>query len=513
MRNFWFGAILLLASIAQPASAAWHKASSKHFIIYADQNPEKLRAFAAKLEKFDKGVRLTRGMSDYEFGDGNRLTIFVVRDVGAAERLIGARNIGGFYVARATGPFAVVAKSGFSDWNDDFSADIIFFHEYAHHLMLQDLDQALPEWLIEGYAEMMSTAKFEKDGSMWLGRAAQHRATGLFWGESIPLETLLAGTYGVLSEGLKGSVYGRGWLLTHYLNFEPSRRGQLTKYVRLLAEGTEPLVAARTAFGDIKSLDADLTRYRLQRRINALRIPASSLAPAPVEVTPLSAGAAEVLPLRLRSKLGVDKTTAEPLAAKVRAVQAKHRGDLLVETTLAEAELDAGHPEASSAAAGRALTLDPRNTEAMIYKGRATAARALASSKADAKLIAEARDWFMKANKADPEDPEPLMEFYKSFVLAREAPTKNAIDALHYASNLAPQDITLRLNSALQYLRNGELKQSRRALSPIAYNPHYRQLAVIARDMIKRIDAGNAVGALKVASSPKKSEAAAESGK
>ena len=360
---------------------------------------------------------------------------------------------------------------------------------------------------------MMSTAKFEKDGSMWLGRAAQHRAAGLFWGESIPLETLLTGNYGALSEGFRESVYGRGWLLTHYLNFEPSRRGQLTKYVGLLAQGTDPLVAARSAFGEIKSLDSDLTRYRTQRRINALRIPASSLIPGPVEVTTLSAGAAEVLPLRLRSKVGVNKTTAEPLAVKVRAIQAQHRGDLLVETTLAEAELDAGHPEASEAAADRALAIDPRNTEAMIYKGRGIAARALASSKRDPKLFAEARGWFMKANKADPEDPEPLMEFYKSFVFAGEAPTKNAVDALHYASNLAPQDIPLRLNSALQYLGDRELKQARRALSPIAYNPHYQQLAAVARDMIKRIDGGDAEGALKVAESPKKTEPAADSGK
>ena len=513
MRGFLFAAALLMGSIAQPASAAWHKASSKHFIIYADQNPEKLRAFAAKLEKFDKGVRLTRGMTDYEFGDGNRLTIYVVRDVAAAEKLIGVRNIGGFYIGRATGPLAVVAKSGFSDWNDDFTTDVIFFHEYAHHLMLQDLEQALPEWLIEGYAEMLSTAKFEKDGSMWLGRAAQHRATGLFWGESIPLEKLLAGNYGPLSAALRESVYGRGWLLTHYLNFDPARRGQLGKYTRLIAQGTDALTAAKTAFGDVKQLDADLTKYRLQRRINALKIPASSLVPGPIEVTPLSAASAEVLPLRLRSKLGVDKTTAEPLAVKVLAVQARHKGDLLVETTLAEAELDSGHPDASEAAADRALALDPRNTEAMIYKGRAIAARVLASSKRDAKQFADARSWFMKANRADPEDPEPLMEYYKSFVFSGEPPTKNAIDALHYASNLAPQDIPLRLNSALQYLSDRELKQSRRALSPIAYNPHYQQLATVAQEMIKRIDAGDAEGALKVAQGPKKPETAAQTGK
>jgi hypothetical protein len=513
MRGVKLAVALLLGSVAQPTLAAWHKASSKHFVIYADERPERLQAFATKLEKFDKAVRLARSMPDYEFGDGNRLTIFVVRNVGAVEKLAGTRNIGGFYVGRATGPLAVVPKIGFSDSNEDFSSDIIFFHEYAHHLMMQDLEQALPEWLIEGFAEMMSTAKFEKDGGMWLGRAAQHRAEGLFWGESMALETLLAGNYGAISDGLRESIYGRGWLLTHYLNFEPSRRGQLNKYVTLLAQGIDPLEAARTAFGDLKRLDQDLTRYRLQRRINALRISASSLVPPPVDIRPLSAGAAGVLPLRLQSKLGVDATTAEPLAIKVRAVQAKHRGDALVEVTLAEAELDAGHPQASEAAADRALAADPRNTEAMIYKGRAIAARALASTKPDAKLVADARAWFTKANKADPEDPEPLMEYFKSFVEAREAPTKNAIDALHYASNLAPQDTELRLNSALQYLSDKDLKKARKALAPIAYNPHGRQVAAIARAMMKRIEAGDAEGALKLALTPAKSEGTADAGK
>lgn len=301
---------------------------------------------------------------------------------------------------------------------------------------------------------------------------------------------------------MRESVYGRGWLLSHYLNFDPSRRGQLTKYVTAIAQGTDSLEAARAAFGNLKDLDRDLVRYRLQRRINALRIAADKVVPPPVEVTQLPAGAAEVVLLRLESKVGVNKTTAEPLAVKVRAVQAKHRGDILVETTLAEAELDAGHAEASEAAADCALALDPRNTEALIYKGRSIKARAAKSAEPNAKLFAEARGWLTKANKIDPEDPEPLMEYFWSFVEAGEMPTKNAVEGMHYASNLAPQDIGLRINSALQYLRDKDLKKARQTLVPVAYNPHGRQIAEIARAMIKRIDAGDAEGALQAAAGP-----------
>lgn len=162
MRALVLGLGLLAASVAEPVAAAWHKASSRHFVIYADENPEKLRQFATKLEKFDKAVRLVRDMPDFDAGDGNRLNVFVVRDSRTVERLSKMRNAGGFYLGHSRGPLAVVAKTGFRDSNESFSADIIFFHEYAHHLMLQDLDKPLPEWLVEGFAEMMSTASFDK---------------------------------------------------------------------------------------------------------------------------------------------------------------------------------------------------------------------------------------------------------------------------------------------------------------------------------------------------------------
>ena len=48
---------MLAALAGPPAAAAWHKASTAHFIIYADESPDKLRAFATRLEKFDKAVR------------------------------------------------------------------------------------------------------------------------------------------------------------------------------------------------------------------------------------------------------------------------------------------------------------------------------------------------------------------------------------------------------------------------------------------------------------------------
>lgn len=500
MRKFLRVAVAaLVVAAAQPGSAAWHKASTKHFIIYADQKPEKLRDFATKLERFDQAVRFARRMDDPPVGDGNRLTVYVVRNIRAVQKLANDRNVGGFYIGRAVGPFAVVPKSTDNAWVNYDEAQIIFFHEYAHHLMLQELDTPIPEWLVEGFAEFMSTASFDKDGSVWLGKAANHRAISLFYGDQLPLETLLAGNYGNLSEGYRESVYSKGWLLTHYLNFDAKRRPQLGQYLRLIAEGKPALEAARTAFGDLNVLQRELSSYVRQSRLSALKLSPKQLQTPIVEVTPLSAGAAEVLPLRMDSKLGVDAKTAEPLAVKIRKVEAKYPGDPLVEVTLAEAEIDSGHREASEAAADRALQADPRSTEAMIYKGRAILERAAEAKTRDPKLFAQGREWLLKANKLDSEDPEPLVEYYKSYLLEGQAPIKNAIAGLHYASNLAPQDLELRINSAMRFLRDKDLKQARKTLAPIAFNPHEADTAAVARKVIARIDAGDADGALRIA--------------
>jgi predicted Zn-dependent protease len=75
-------------------------------------------------------------------------------------------------------------------------------------------------------------------------------------------------------------------------------------------------------------------------------------------------------------------------------------------------------------------------------------------------------------------------------------PTSNAIAALHYASDLAPQDKGLRMNSAVAYLRDGKLAEAKRALTPVAYDPHGGSLADVARAMIGRINSGDTKSAL-----------------
>jgi hypothetical protein len=483
----------MLAAAGTQAHAAWHQATSKHFVIYANEDPQQLSDFASRLERFDQAVRLIRRMDDPPVGTGNRLTVFVLPSVDAVQQLMGGdRFVDGFYIGRASGSCAWVPRKS-EDGADEagMTADVIFFHEYAHHLMFQINDRPLPEWVVEGFAEFMSTVRFDKNGDVGIGIPPKHRAYGLFGDEQLPLERLLSGNYSKITVDQRESVYGRGWLLIHYLTFEPSRAGQLDRYVDLLSKGTPALDAARSAFGDLKQLDRQLDSYLNRHMLKYLRLSGTKFQAVPITVTALSPGAAKVVLLRAQSKRGVDDTTSEPLAVKVRAVEAQYPGDELTELTLSEAELDAHHPEASIKAAERVLQANPAATKAMVLKGRATArlGEKLDGPQRHQAFVA-ARALFMAANKLDTEDPEPLDEFYRSYAEEGVRATPNAIAGLHYASDLAPQDSGLRMNSAIRYVEAGDMADAKHALTVVAYDPHGGSSAEMARSIIDKIDSG-----------------------
>jgi tetratricopeptide (TPR) repeat protein len=493
------GAAVLAAAV--PAHAAWQKASSAHFVIYADETPDKLRDFATRLEKFDKAVRQVRAMADPPMGDGNRLTVFVVPTIADVQKLATVRrsgmtpNLAGFYTGRAEGSIAVVPKRSNDTRMGDFADQETFFHEYAHHLMFYDLSVATPLWYSEGFAEFMSTAGFGKDGSVTLGRPVLGRAYGVDDKSTFPLERMLASNDDKLSEDEWSALYARGWILTHYLTFEATRKGQIERYLQDFSQGKDSLQAAQAAFGDFKTLDRNLHGYVGRSRISIVRVAGEALPVGPVSVEALSAGGSEMMPLRTRLKIGVPDADALALAQGIRAVAAKYPSDPLVQATLAEAEQDAHQYPAAEAAADRALTVNPKMIEAMIFKGRAIMERAAQGEKGA--TFAAARGWFMKANKLDAEDPEPLMLFHEAQIRDTGRPTANGIAALHYASDLAPQDLGLRMQSALQYLRDGKLPEARKALAPVAFNPHGGSIAKTARSAMEKIDAGDAKGAEK----------------
>lgn len=475
-------ATLLLFFGAVPAEAAWHEARSRHFIIYSEQKPEELKNFAEELERFDKAVRILRTMQDPPLTDSGRLKIFVLRSQDAVAEMAGSPGSGvaGFYTARASGALAFVHRER-SRSDFDLDARTVFFHEYLHHLMLQETNAALPAWFVEGSAELFATAKTKRDGSIEVGHVPNHRAYGLFNLSGFTIEEMVGAAPVNIRSDEWEQLYGRGWLLAHMLTFERSRAGQLTAYLSGIQKGVPALQSAKAAFGDLKTLDRELSKYMQRRSFSGMTVFAHALQIEPVTVRTLGKAESDVLPVVMRSERGVNNKTAPKVAGEARRAAAAHPNDAVVLAALAEAEHDAGNAAAAIAAADRAIAVRPDYLKAHIIRSRAAMTAAAAQGdKADWEAV---RRTIARANRLDPDAAEPLMLFYESFLRQGKPPRKDAVDGLLYAQAIVPQDSSLRLLATQQLLRDGRVAAAQRLFGVIAYDPH----AGTARDNLRKV--------------------------
>src|SRR4030095_5641576 len=266
-------------------------------------------------------------------------------------------------------------------------------------------------------------------------------------------EDIVGANYDRLDGAEHDLLYGMGWLLTHYLTFEPTRKGQLARYIENIQKGVPALDAAKAAFGDLKKLNRELEKYKLSK-LHGLRVQGDSLSIAPVAIRPLTAGEAAIMDVHIRSRRGVNDKTAREVVGAARKAAAPYPNDPFVQAALAEAEFDAGNYAATEAAADRALAINPNYVRALIYKGRAL--MELGKDKPDTKW-SDVRGWFAKANRLDTENAEPLRLFYQTYVYARVEPTKNSVEGLLYAVALVPQDDGLRVSAGRELLVEGQL--------------------------------------------------------
>src|SRR6185436_16487574 len=107
--RFWVIALALLLAPAA-ARADWLEASSAHFVVYANDSEHDVREFSEQLERFHAAMEVVTGLEAVVPSPSNRVTVFMVRNQREIERLVGRRNVGGFYIPRAGGSVAFVPR-------------------------------------------------------------------------------------------------------------------------------------------------------------------------------------------------------------------------------------------------------------------------------------------------------------------------------------------------------------------------------------------------------------------
>lgn len=493
MRGFVF--ILSAVLLTTPARAEWWVAETDHFIVYSEGKPQETEVFTQRLERFAMAMRTMQNMPPKPGATTRPLTIYRWGDISDVARLYGdiGSPVAGFFIPRATGSVAFVPARESADVSSlgtrdsdggQLKSETILFHEYVHYFMMQYFPTAYPPWYIEGFAEVYSTAEFLDKGVFRIGNPANHRGMQLFHDVHFPVKKLFQAKQKAEDSRHHYSI---GWLLTHYLTFTPARAGQLKKYLAAVSRGTASEEAARQTFGDLDQLDREIQRYKTSRLIGYEVKPAGYVAPR-VKLRTLTPAEAAIIGLKMRSDRGVDKKSAPRVAAQARGKANAYPNDPFVQTALAEAEFDADNLDAAKAAAERALATDPTSVDALNYLGLVELKRA----KKDPARFAVARSWFVRANKLQPNNPEPLINNYLTFAQAdgQKVP-EMAIIGLERAFDLAPYDRDLRFLLARQLLSEGRAKGARSLLVPVAVSAHGGKVKETAEKIIAKIDASD----------------------
>lgn len=489
--------LILLVSVlfvSAPAHAEWWEARTDHFIIYSQDNENKTREFAVNLERYDNALRSLQSIDFQPLKDWQKVTIYRLGDFDTMGRLAHTDGIGGFYQpALLPVEFTPVRTENrlgsitarMRDTRTDIDPQSVLFHEYAHHFMFEYFPTGYPSWYVEAFAETLSTIDLKPDGTFHLGNPPQWRTSALFGGMlTTTVQSLLASTAKPDGED-QYSYYSLGWLMNHYLTFEPTRRGQLQTYLKLVHEGTPSGDAARKAFGDLDRLASEISRYKNKGRLYGADVRPANLAKPNVTMRRLGPDEEAVLPIRVRTKAGVTHAEAGGVAGDARGVAQRYPNSLPAQLELYEAEFDAEHFDAAEAAADRALQLDPNSIDALIDKGQVL----LEKGKKDKQYLAPARTYLARAHDIDTGHPAPLLYNYLTYWYSGQPVPESAAIGLEHAYLNARHYPETRLILARQLLaeRKGDLASD--ILLPLALNPHEGKTAKNLHDVIDLIQA------------------------
>ncbi|TCP30654.1 hypothetical protein EV292_11211 [Sphingomonas sp. BK235] len=476
---------------AAPAAAAWQEASSPHFLVYSDDDPAEVTAFATTLERFDKAMRVMRGLPDTPVSAAQRVTVYVLKDVRAVQRLLGSSGVAGVYLPRVSGAIAFVPRETHDRGKLALSAQAVLLHEYAHHFMFATWgERPFPAWFVEGFAEFNATAIVQPDRILF-GAPPLYRAVGMIDTDQVPARDLLlrSPSERKMTPEQRQTFYGRAWLLTHYLTLGRGERETMRGYFDTLDHKTAAEAAA--TLGDPRQLDKALNAYARSKRLPMFGIKLADLPIGAVTVRALGAAEAAIMPVRQRSQRGVDSRSARGVVEEARLVAARFPSDPAVQVALAEAEYDAGDYAAADAAAARALAASPKLGRAMMYRGMAQEALAAADKSTDAARWKTVRGWFRDANRLDPEDPWPLAAFYQAYARSGEPMSANAEKGLAYAYQLAPFDRGLAISVAMMHIKHQRRDEAAAALRRVAYDPHGGQTAEWAMTLLTALQSND----------------------
>lgn len=499
MRNLGWRTLLAAATLLAPsaARAEWRKYDTNHFVIYSEAPEKDVTRFATRLESIDGLMRMATGIAPTL--TGSKVRIYQVASETEVQRAIDAvgSDVAGFYSNNSLGPFAVTPRGIDSDAGVGFTPDLVLFHEYAHHFMLQYSPSIYPPWYVEGFAELIGSSRFMPDGRVAYGMPAKHRGRYIS-DEWVPVQDVLLRP---ADKQQSLDLYGEGWALTHFLTFSKTRSPQLRQYLDALARGKSDREAA-SAFGDLSALNHEAHLYVGAGSFvyRPVRVPLTG--PVILSSAPISAGEAALVPETIALSEGSlgdikkpdDRARLQKFRdanlARIRTKAAGLPSDPFAQRLLAEAEFLGGHLAEAEAAADRLLALQPANVDGLARKSIILSARATRTSGAERAAVAgQARIMAIKANRLDTSAALPVVAFYQSFRGAGQKAPEIALRGLGAALEERPNNVEIRHLLVDELESRGRFAEAISLIMLIANSPHDSPARDAARLQLARMQA------------------------
>jgi hypothetical protein len=498
----------------------WKEAESDHFKIYSDGDEKYLAKLSGRLEAIHYLLKIATGLKEPAEANVVKVKVFAVSDLAKVQSLAGDKQgfVAGYYDPQLSGPISVIPRKSGSDGS--FSGELILFHEYTHHFMLQYQAAAYPAWYVEGFAEIASTASFERPGAITFGKAAKHREGELIYTKRYPAAKMLDGRFLKEKRGAEGWEYGDAWALSHYLTFSDKRRGQLGAYLRAINAG-QPYAEAAKVFGDLNDLTREVNIY-----VEGGSFPYKA-PPLPADVIkepairPLTITEAEFIDdnivmerfarinsreeyeaeAKVSAKAGkplkkdFDTYFKEESAARDKWMQAlntrvnRFANDPAAWNVKAHAECMAKDFAACLISAEKAIALKPNDWEAQLRKGQAMIGLAKTGPETGRAAAANnGRQWVLKANQNNPSAHEPLLYYFESFAAEGTGTPDDAVESLQQVVNTIPQVDGPRLLLGRTLVSRKQFDLARKILKPLAYAPHESADQAAALALLDSID-------------------------
>ncbi|TGX43260.1 hypothetical protein E5A74_08825 [Sphingomonas naasensis] len=450
------------------ARSKWLRAESANFTLYAVDEAQ-AREMAARLERFDQLLRLlTRTAAP---APAPPLAVYLLTGASQVERLrrqsLSAGQFAtGYYSAAATG----VVLAADMRWDMQRArtprySDVWLFTEYSRHFLLQNArGDYLPAWYVDGFTLNLATTRFLGD-TIEYGRGHPSLALELDVERWEPIEKIVAGQID------RGQLYSaQSALLVHYILADPARRKAFERFLAETRSGTAPVAAFERAFGtSMKALHARLWRYR--HEATYIRATATGFTVPDVIVSRLPRSADALLLDQAAMRIGIPEPDRQQAVLRRAEDAVAHWSDAFGRRVLAQAQILYGAPERADATLDALLESAPADPELLYLKGL----RHLIAGRGQAAIAAaefrEARNWFARAWRADPDYYPALYGWVESLSTAPQFLSEKTLNALLKAALLAPQATQIQVTAATMMMAEGRFAAAEALLAPITVTP------------------------------------------